>query len=160
MFNLFLITHIGAGFICLVSGVVAMASRKKKGNHTLSGEIYHWSYVAVFITAVVMAIMHWEESAYLFYIGVFSYSLVLLGYAASKKRWKNWLGSHIGGMLGSYIGIVTATIVVNISKVPLLNELPILLFWLLPSIIGTPVIFLTGRKYKPKKKLNRAKVNV
>ena len=33
---------------------------------------------------------------------------------------------HIGGILGSYIGIVTATIVVNVPKVPVLNELPYL----------------------------------
>lgn len=130
-----------------------MSSRKKRGKHTLSGEIYHWSYVLVFITAVVMSIIHWEESAYLFYIGVFSYALALLGYLSSKSRWKNWLGSHIGGMLGSYIGIVTATIVVNVPKIPFLNELPPLLFWLLPTIIGTPLIFRVGKKYKPKKKL-------
>jgi hypothetical protein len=129
-----------------------MSSRKKRGKHTLSGEIYHWSYVLVFITAVVMSIIHWEESAYLFYIGIFSYALALLGYLAPKIRWKNWLGSHIGGMLGSYIGIVTATIVVNVPKIPILNELPPLLFWLLPTIIGTPFIFRVGNKYKPKKK--------
>lgn len=129
-----------------------MSSRKKKGKHTVSGEIYHCSYVLVFVTAVVMSILHWEESAYLFYIGLISYVLALLGYLSAKIRWKHWLGSHIGGMLGSYIGIVTATIVVNVPKIPILNELPPLLFWLLPTIIGTPLIFKVGNKYKPKSK--------
>lgn len=152
MFNLFLITHIVTGFICLISGIFAMSFKKRKGKHTLSGEIYHWSYVLVFISAVVMSIMHWEESAYLFYIGVFSYALALFGYLSAKMRWKNWLSGHIGGMLGSYIGIVTATIVVNIPKVPVLNELPVLIFWFLPTIIGTPFIYTVGEKYKPKKK--------
>ncbi|MBB5174052.1 DUF2306 domain-containing protein [Texcoconibacillus texcoconensis] len=152
MFNIFLIIHIVTGFICLISGVIAMSSRKKRGKHTLSGEIYHWSYVLVFITTIVMSIIQWEESAYLFYIGFFSYGLVLFGYLSSKIRWKNWLGSHIGGMLGSYIGIVTATIVVNVPKIPVLNELPPLLFWLLPTIIGTPLIFSVRNKYKTKNK--------
>ncbi|MBD8071575.1 DUF2306 domain-containing protein [Bacillus sp. PS06] len=150
MFTLFLITHIATGIICLISGVIAISSRKKKGKHTISGEVYHWSYVFVFITTVIMSIIRWEESAHLFYIGVFSYSLALFGYLSSKKRWKNWLISHISGMLGSYIGIVTATIVVNVPKVPILNELPILLFWLLPTIIGTPLIFRVVNKYTPK----------
>src|SRR6185437_13499305 len=97
--------------------------------------------------------IHWQESAYLFYIGVFSYALALLGYVSVKMRWKNWLGSHIGGMLGSYIGIVTATIVVNVPKIPFLNELPPLLFWLLPTIIGTPLIFIIGKKYQPNNNL-------
>jgi putative Ca2+/H+ antiporter (TMEM165/GDT1 family) len=149
LFNIFLITHIVTGVICLISGVTAMSSKKKRGKHTFSGEIYHWAYVLVFISAVVMSIVHWEDSAYLFYIGIFSYALALLGYSSSKMRWKNWLGSHIGGMLGSYIGIVTATIVVNVPKMPVLNELPSLLFWLLPTIIGTPFIFRVGNKYKP-----------
>ncbi|MEH7254198.1 DUF2306 domain-containing protein [Neobacillus niacini] len=151
MFNLFLITHIVSGFICLISGVFAMASKKKRGKHTVAGEIYHGSYVIVFISAVVMSINHWEESAYLFYIAVFSYALALLGYLAVKIRWKNWIGNHIGGMLGSYIGIVTATIVVNIPKVPVLNEVPVLIFWFLPTIIGTPFIIKVGKRFKPRK---------
>lgn len=149
MFTLFLITHIVAGFICLISGVFAMSYKKKKGKHTVSGEIYHFSYVLVFISAVIMSIIHWEESAYLFYIGVFSYALALLGYLAGKIRWKNWIGTHIGGMLGSYIGIVTA---VNSPKVPLLNEVPVLFFWFLPTIIGTPFIIKVGNRYKPKRR--------
>jgi hypothetical protein len=149
LLNLFLITHIVTGFICLVSGVFAMSSKKRKGKHTVSGEIYHWSYVLVFFSAVVLSIIHWEESAYLFYIALFSYSLALLGYLSAKRRWKNWLSHHIGGMLGSYIGIVTATLVVNIPKVPVLNELPVLIFWFIPTIIGTPLIYRVGGKYKP-----------
>jgi hypothetical protein len=131
-----------------------MSFKKQKGKHTISGEIYHGSYVLVFISAIVMSVMHWEESAYLFYIAVFSYALALIGYVSAKIRWKNWLSGHIGGMLGSYIGIVTATIVVNIPKVPVLNELPVLIFWLLPTIIGTPFIFKTGEKFKLKNRKN------
>ncbi|WP_081798138.1 DUF2306 domain-containing protein [Neobacillus dielmonensis] len=151
MFKLFLLIHIISGIVCLVSGIFAMSARKKKGRHTTAGEIYHGFYVLVFISAIYMSITHWEESAYLFYIGVFSYALAILGYLAGKIRWKNWLNAHIGGMLGSYIGIVTATIVVNIPKVPVLNEIPVLIFWFLPTIIGTPFIIKTGNKYKPKK---------
>ena len=138
--------------ICLLTGLLAGLSKKKRGNHTVFGEIYHGSFVFVFISAVVMSIMHWDESAYLFYIGVFSYSLAFLGYLSAKIRWKNWLGTHIGGMLGSYIGIFTATLVVNVNRIPVLNEYPVLWFWLLPTIIGTPIIFLIGRKYSPQKR--------
>ncbi len=133
-----------------------MFSKKKKGKHSRAGEIYHGCYIIVFGTAVGMSILHWEKSQYLFYIALFSYGLALLGYAAGKKKWKNWLSSHIGGMLGSYIGIVTATLVVNVHKIPLLNEFPVLLFWFLPTIIGTPLIFMVGRKYSHTKKISRS----
>ena len=138
--------------ICLLTGLLAGLSKKRRGKHTAIGEIYHGSFVFVFISAVVMSIMHWDESAYLFYIGVFSYSLAFLGYLSAKIRWKNWLGTHIGGMLGSYIGIFTATLVVNVNRIPVLNEYPVLWFWFLPTIIGTPIIFLIGRKYSPQKR--------
>ena len=147
MFKLFLVIHIVTGAICLITGLLAGFSPKRRGKHSFYGEIYHGSYVLVFITAVVMSILHWNESAYLFFIAIFSYSLAFLGYIAAKKRWKNWLGSHIGGMLGSYIGIVTATLVVNAKSIPIINNLPILLLWFLPTIIGTPIIIMVGRKY-------------
>lgn len=127
-----------------------MSSKKKKGKHTIAGEIYHFSYVFVFVTAIIMSILHWEKSQYLFYIALFSYGLALLGYLAVKKKWKNWLGFHLGGMLGSYIGIVTATLVVNVHRIPLLNEFPTLVIWFLPTIIGTPMIVKVGQKYGSK----------
>ncbi|MGM7703505.1 DUF2306 domain-containing protein [Pseudalkalibacillus sp. Hm43] len=148
----FLIVHIITGMICIIVGALAARARKRKGKHTLLGEVYHGSYVLVFITAVVMSIWNWNESAYLFYIALFSYGLALIGYLARKRMWKNWMRLHIGGMLGSYIGIITATIVVNIEKVPVLNELPVLLFWFLPTIIGTPMIARVTKKYVRTKK--------
>ena len=150
VFKTLLIIHILTGIICLITGLGAGFSKKKKGRHTILGEIYHGSFVLVFITAIAMSILHWEESAYLFYIAIFSYALALLGYLAAKRRWKNWIGTHIGGMLGSYIGIVTATLVVNVTDIPYLNELPILIIWFLPTLIGTPIIFFIGRRYAPR----------
>jgi uncharacterized membrane protein HdeD (DUF308 family) len=154
MFQILLFIHIITGTVCLITGLISMLSKKKRGKHTLSGELYHWSYVIIFLTAVMMAIMYWEKNAHLFFIALFSYSFALKGYLAAKHKKKNWLRSHIGGMLGSYIGIVTATIVVNIPRIPLLNELPLIIFWFLPTIIGVPLINRSIRKiYESKKEM-------
>lgn len=152
-FNIFLSVHIAAGIVCLVTGIFAAFSKKKRGKHTRFGEFYHGAYVVVFLTAVVTSIMHWEESAHLFYIALFSYGLALFGYLARKMQWKRWIVKHIGGMLGSYIGVVTAVLVVNVSRIPVLNELPVLVMWLLPTIIGTPIIAAVSAKYKRKKRV-------
>ncbi|MFC7064174.1 DUF2306 domain-containing protein [Halobacillus seohaensis] len=152
MVGILLTVHISAGVVCLVSGLIAMFAKKRKGKHTKFGQIYHWAYVVVFITAILMAIIHWQESQYLFYIALFSYGLALIGYLSVKrKKTKKWLTFHIGGMLGSYIGIITATLVVNVHKIPILNELPTIYYWFLPTVIGTPIIYKVGQKYKPKK---------
>ncbi|MEC2324364.1 DUF2306 domain-containing protein [Lederbergia lenta] len=148
MFKVCLLIHIFAGTVCLISGIGAMSSKKKRGMHSLWGEIYHSAFVVVFVTSLIMAIMNWENSAYLFFIGVFSYSFAFIGYLSAKNKWKNWLALHISGMLGSYIAICTAILVVNISNIPIVNEWHPLFFWFLPSIIGSPLIFMVGRRYK------------
>ncbi|WP_410982726.1 DUF2306 domain-containing protein [Bacillus cereus] len=148
IFHILLIIHILFGSICLISGAISMSAKKRKGTHTEWGEVYHASYVVVFITAVILSILHWNEIAYLFYVALFSYSFVIYGYLARKRRWKNWIHHHIRGMLGSYIGAVTALLVNVGNYIQILNLLPKLSFWFLPTLIGTPLIISVARKYR------------
>ncbi|MED1787183.1 DUF2306 domain-containing protein [Brevibacillus laterosporus] len=146
IFQILIALHILAGTVCLLTGLLAIIMRKKRGFHTIYGEIYHGSYVVIFLTSIITAIWHWEESAYLFFIALFSYGLALYGYLARKRRWTEWVGKHIYGMLGSYIGVITAVLVVNQAKIPVLNQWPSLLLWLLPTIIGSPLIAMVQRQ--------------
>lgn len=139
--NVLLILHIAAGSVCLATGLAAALARKSKGIHTAAGEVYHGAYVVILITSVWMAVIHWTESAYLLFIGIFSYSFALLGYLARKLRRPGWLTRHISGMIGSYIAIVTAILVVNGPHIPYLNQLPPLTLWFLPTLIGSPIIY-------------------
>ncbi|MGG0592505.1 DUF2306 domain-containing protein [Priestia megaterium] len=110
--------------------------------------MYHGAYAALAATAIMLAIWKWNEIAYLFYIAVFSYGLAIYGYAARKQKWKSWLQHHIRGMLGSYIGAVIALLVNIGDSIPLLNKLPSLFYWFLPTIIGSPLIYIMGRRYR------------
>ncbi len=64
------------------------------------------------------------------------------------KKWvKNaWLFDHISRMGGSYIATTTAFLVVNI------NFQPVWIVWLLPTVVGTPILIRTSSQWK--KKLN------
>lgn len=148
LFEVILSIHIGLGMICLLSGAVSMLAAKKKGRHTKWGEVYHGVYAALAATAIMLAIWKWNEIAYLFYIAVFSYGLAVYGYLARKQKWKSWLQHHIRGMLGSYIGAVTALLVNIGDSIPLLNMLPPLFYWFLPTIICSPLIYIVGRRYR------------
>jgi uncharacterized membrane protein len=65
----------------------------------------------------------------------------------NKEILKNkWLLRHISTMLGGYIATFTAFLVVNIT----LESAP-WLPWLLPTIIGTPLIAYWTRKYQLKR---------
>jgi hypothetical protein len=56
-----------------------------------------------------------------------------------------WMYIHIGRMLGAYIATLTAFLVVNSEFFPSL-----LIAWLGPSAIGTPLIIYWIRRYKRK----------
>lgn len=148
LFEVILSIHIGLGMICLLSGAVSMLVPKTKGGYTKWGEVYHGAYAALAATAIILSVWKWNEIAYLFYIAVFSYGLAIYGYASRKQKWKSWLQHHIRGMLGSYIGAVTALLVNIGDSIPLLNKLPDLSYWFLPTIIGSPLIYIVARRYR------------
>jgi hypothetical protein len=56
---------------------------------------------------------------------------------------KAWLLRHIGSMMGSYIATATAFIVVNVRDVE-----PAWLPWLLPTMLGTPLIIYWSRRVR------------
>jgi uncharacterized membrane protein len=55
---------------------------------------------------------------------------------------KQWLYVHIGNMMGAYIAAFTAFLVQNVSTDPAWVA------WLAPTILITPFIFLTIRKFR------------
>ena len=55
-----------------------------------------------------------------------------------------WLLKHISRMGGSFIATSTAFLLVNTSIEP------VWVMWLLPTVIGTPMIVVTSRKWKKK----------
>lgn len=154
VFGFFLTLHIVSGSLCLLVGLIAICSKKQHGQHTILGELYHGSYVIVFLSAIATALMHWPEDAFLFFIAIFSYGLALSGYLARKRKPLNWLPKHIGGMLGSYIGIIIAILVVNTPNIPVISDWSPVIFWLLPTVIGTPIIITLNWKIKQHQRIS------
>jgi hypothetical protein len=94
---------------------------------------YHWVFLVLFLSAVALAVLNWDEVWWLAFVGAASYGLALLGYLAAKRRWDGWLRAHVAGQGGSYIAMVTALLVVNTGGG---SPLP----WIVPTLIGTPII--------------------
>lgn len=221
MTHAFLIIHVIAGFAALVTGFIAIATKKGKGWHVRAGRIYFWSMILIAITALVLSIV--RPNLFLLFISLFSFYLTWSGFRAI--RWKNeplkgiirifdrllvplffvtgitmmmlsltamggitqssllqktkiillvfgiiftaltgrnlamrigwlakskfqWMFDHIQGMLAAYIATFTAFLVVNVTF------LPMVVVWLAPTVVGTPLIAYWVRKYK--RKFNRS----
>jgi hypothetical protein len=157
-FFLPLVVHALAGLTTGVTGVVAFRAPKRRGGHHRWGTYYLWAYTVVFVTAIILSVQHWQADAYLFALATLGYGLALSGYAARRfrreprlMRWlgKQWAVAHIVGMIGSYIVLWTAFYVDNAHLIPGLNQLPLLAFWVLPTVIGIPFIIVSISRFVP-----------
>ena len=140
LFSALLVPHVFAGITCVVSGAVAMLSKKRRGRHPRFGDIYYWGLLVVFATASGMSVLRWSEDAYLFVLGALSFGSASIGYLARKRHWRGWTTFHIVGMGLSYIVLLTAFYVDNGPRLPLYDRLPIIVFWTVPTLVGLPLV--------------------
>jgi hypothetical protein len=58
-------------------------------------------------------------------------------------------------MGGSYIGLLTAFYVDNGKQLPLWDRLPTIAYWLLPALIGVPLIYRALRRARHRRAKER-----
>ena len=66
-------------------------------------------------------------------------------YRSRSKHRNYWLLAHLQRMTGGYIAALTAFLVVNADRFP--EFIPGVVYWLLPTIILTPMIVKWSREY-------------
>ena len=71
-------------------------------------------------------------------LGSLSFSSASVGNAERKIRWRGWLSFHIGGMSASVIVLATAFYVDNGPR--FVSQVPTLVYWLGPSVVGIPLL--------------------
>jgi hypothetical protein len=140
LFDVALACHIAAGLTCVITGALAATAPKRPGRHPLSGRIYFWSLAVVFASSTTMAVLRFAQDWHLLLIGTATFGAGSLGYLVRRRRRPGWLRIHIPAMGGSYITLLTGFYVDNGPHLPLWDRLPSLGYWLLPSLIGVPII--------------------
>jgi hypothetical protein len=76
-----------------------------------------------------------------------AFSAALLGRGARRRRWRTPIDLHIVGMGVSYVAMLTAFYVDNGKNLPIWRDLPDMTYWLLPSVIGIPLIVRALRRH-------------
>src|SRR5215510_5406369 len=139
VFLAFLAIHVAAGLTAVITGAVAALARKGSPRHIRAGRWYYRAITVVFVTATVLAAMRWRQDYYLFIIGAVAFAAATVGYQHRRRHRPGDTG-HIVGMGTGYVAMLTAFYVDNGPHLPLLDHLPVLVFWLLPTAVGAPVI--------------------
>jgi uncharacterized membrane protein HdeD (DUF308 family) len=94
--------HILVGFFSLVSGGIAIASKKGKKVHLKAGRVYFLSMTLVFVTGIVVA--GYKFNRFLFLIAFLSYYSVFSGvrilklknlHKQQKPKWYDWMAGII-----------------------------------------------------------------
>lgn len=132
--------HIPLGLACVAIGATAMLSKKRRGRHSTFGTIYFWCLLALCTSATFLSLMRWSESYHLFILGAILFACAWTGRAALRHRWRSWARLHIAGMGWSYIFMLVAFYVDNGKQLPLWKDLPHFTYWLIPAIVGIPLI--------------------
>ena len=132
--------HVLMGLVCVVTGAVAMLSRKGRGRHSTFGTVYFWCLSAVFVSATALSLVRWTEDRDLFVLGVLSFAVACFGRTAIRRRWPSRVRLHIAGMGLSYVLLLIAFYVDNGKSLPLWKELPTIAYWLIPAVVGVPII--------------------
>jgi hypothetical protein len=131
--------HILAGVVCVVTGIVSIASRKRSGLHPICGTIYHWGLAVLVTSAGFLSAAHWNDDRMLLGLGAISFGASSLGRTARRRSWQTWVGTHIISMGCSFIVMLTAFCVEEGKSLPGLSRLPHPTFWFLPAVVGTPL---------------------
>lgn len=132
--------HILLGLVCVAVGAAAILSEKRRGRHSTFGATYFWCLVALFASATLLSVMRWVEDYHLFVLGALAFGSAWLGRTSLRRRWRGWPRLHISGMGTSYVVLLIAFYVDNGKQIPLWKELPHFTYWLLPLLVGMPLI--------------------
>jgi len=143
LFLAVLAVHVPSAGAAVVSGAAAALSGKRPGRHPRAGTIYYWCLTITFAALAVLSALRWPHDAHLLVIGAVGYGAASIGVLARRRRWRGWPvwpRVHGTGMAISYIALLTGFYVDNGPNLPVWDRLPHLTYWLLPTLIGVPLL--------------------
>jgi uncharacterized membrane protein len=120
LFKPLIFSHVAAGIVSLLTAPVAMTVAKGGKVHRFAGKIFFWSMVWIFISALVLGIVHWKP--FLLMVSVLSFYLVYSGYRTLYQKqvvigknvlWYDWTVAAACGVFMLSFLVWGITLVLN-----------------------------------------------
>src|SRR5699024_10760787 len=99
------------------------------------------SLIVVFLTMSVLTALRWPHDVGLALLGGCSLGTAAFARRSIGRRGPWRFRAHVIGMGASYVLLLIAFYVDNGRSLPLWRSLPPVLYWLLPVLIGAPLVF-------------------
>jgi uncharacterized membrane protein len=142
----FVAVHVICGVVAVLCGAGAMVTRKGCRRHRGLGRLHLVALVGLGATAPVLAAVDWAHRWYLVVLGCVALGSAVAGWVAVRLRRPARIPVHIVGMGVGYIAVLTAFYVDNGPRLPLWDQLPVVVLWLLPGLVGGPLIVRAVRR--------------
>jgi hypothetical protein len=80
--------HVLFGISAVISGALAVLSRKGRGRQSSLGTVYYWCLFSVLATMSMLSFMRWAADYHLFILGALAFTAANVGRAAVRRRWR------------------------------------------------------------------------
>ena len=148
LFLVFVGIHIVFGLTAVVSGALTALARKERGPHPKRGKVYYYALCGVFVTAIILATIRWPHDVLFASLGTAAFGLATFGRIARHKQWRYWPYVHGPRMGLSYILLLTVFYLDNGPHLPFWKNLPHWAYWVLPLVVGIPLILLALLRFR------------
>jgi hypothetical protein len=73
------------GIICVVAGIAAMLSQKRRGRYSTFGTIYYWCLSVLVVSATGLSLVRSTENYHLFFLGALSFIVATIAHRFAAK---------------------------------------------------------------------------
>tara|TARA_R110000868_G_scaffold235539_5_gene489498 strand:+ start:369 stop:1046 length:678 start_codon:yes stop_codon:yes gene_type:complete len=122
--------HVFSGGIALLSGILAILTKKGSKNHILSGEIYFYGMLSVVVTGLIVA--SFRDNLFLQTIAIFSFYMAFTGKRVLRNKKEivtspiDWGLNLVSMACGFYMLYLVA---VNFGRIGFAGAIPMLLIF-------------------------------
>jgi len=142
-----ILIHILLSFCAVLAGLAGMFMNKNSRRHATFGKLYYWFILLAFVTVIILAILRWPHNNHLLLIGAMTTLFVLIGRKLAQDKRSKWARWHTILMGGSYILLLTGFYVDNGEHLPFWKQFPQWFFYILPAMVGIPIIVFVLRRH-------------